>query len=953
MYQLSTVRFLGTFLADPTDVPKVIVDYVARQIGIPDTACLAKYLERRITRHDHAAEIRNAYGYRDFTKQPEHFHLVRWLYVRSWVSAERPSILFDIATSWLVERKILLPGVTTLTRLINQVRERAALRLWRTLASAPNRAQRLRLEELLVIPEGERQSHLDRLRQGPVRVSGPALVAALERFEEIRAIGASRVALGSIPPSRVKALARYAASAWAPTIARMPDDRRIATLLAFSRTLETTALDDALDLFDVLVTEVLAQAERIWKKERLRTLKDLDRAALTLREACRGLLDEDVGDDRVREETFSRIPRDELLDAVSLVETLARPSDERSHKEIVDRYRRVRHFLPKVLETIRFEGTPAGRPVLKAVEFLRWIEGETRPDMSAAPLEFVPRAWKRRVVDEDGNVDRRAYTLCTVQRLQDSLRRRDVFVPDSERWGDSRAKLLHGAEWKSARTKVCQSLGLEPTARKELKALEKVLDDAYRRTVDNLPRNDAVRIDKEDGKDVLVLTPLERLEDSPSLAILREAVSGLLPRVDLPEVLLEMHVRTGFADEFMHVSENEARVSDLPVSICAVLLAEACNIGLEPLVRRGVPALTRGRLTWVQQNYIRAETLTRANARLVDAQTEIPLARSWGGGEVASADGLRFVTPIRTVNSGPNRKYFGSKRGITYYNFTSDQFTGFHGIVVPGTLRDSMFILEGLLEQQTSIRPTEVMTDTAGASDVVFGLFWLLGYQFSPRLADVGGVRFWRIDPDADYGALNGLSRNRVNTDRIAASWDDMLRVAGSLKMGTVSASELIRSLLRSDKPSTLAGAIGDLGRIAKTLYLLAYLDDETYRRRILTQLNRGESRHALARALFHGRRGEVRRRYREGQEDQLSALGLVVNVLVLWNTVYMDAALEHLRQNSAGVDADDVARLSPLEHQNVNFLGQYSFALSESVAEGELRPLRDPEEDYAEASLA
>ena len=79
----------------------------------------------------------------------------------------------------------------------------------------------------------------------------------------------------------------------------------------------------------------------------------------------------------------------------------------------------------------------------------------------------------------------------------------------------------------------------------------------------------------------------------------------------------------------------------------------ACNIGLEPLARRGVPALTRGRLTWVQQNYIRAETLTRANARLVDAQTAIPLAQAWGGGEVASADGLRFVTPVRTVNSGP------------------------------------------------------------------------------------------------------------------------------------------------------------------------------------------------------------------------------------------------------------------------------------------------------------
>ena len=121
----------------------------------------------------------------------------------------------------------------------------------------------------------------------------------------------------------------------------------------------------------------------------------------------------------------------------------------------------------------------------------------------------------------------------------------------------------------------------------------------------------------------------------------------------------------------------------------------------------------------------------------------------------------------------------------------------------------------------------------------------------------------------------------------------------------------------------------------------------------MLTQLNRQEARHSLARAVFHGRRGEVRQRYREGQEDQLSSLGLVVNVLVLWNTIYMNAAVEHLQATGeVEVLEEDLARLSPLEHRNVNFLGQYSFALSETVARGQLRPLRDPGEDYGAASM-
>jgi hypothetical protein len=133
------------------------------------------------------------------------------------------------------------------------------------------------------------------------------------------------------------------------------------------------------------------------------------------------------------------------------------------------------------------------------------------------------------------------------------------------------------------------------------------------------------------------------------LTKLSDQVNGLLPTIDITELLLELHTHTGFADEFNHVSESNARAEDLTVSICAVLLAEACNIGLEPLVKNNIPALTRHRLNWVKQNYFRAETIVRANARLVDYQTTLPIAQKWGGGEVASADGMRFFTPIRTI----------------------------------------------------------------------------------------------------------------------------------------------------------------------------------------------------------------------------------------------------------------------------------------------------------------
>ncbi len=301
-----------------------------------------------------------------------------------------------------------------------------------------------------------------------------------------------------------------------------------------------------------------------------------------------------------------------------------------------------------------------------------------------------------------------------------------------------------------------------------IKSLGHQLDDSrYRQVAARLCENEAVELDVSGPKPRLTISPLASLDEPDSLKRLSKMICDLLPPVDLTELLLEINAHTGFADEFFHASEASARVDDLPVSISAVLMAEACNIGLEPLIRSNVPALTRHRLNWTKANYLRAETITSANARLVDFQATLPLAQIWGGGEVASADGMRFVTPVRTINAGPNRKYFGNNRGITVqlcvrsvFRLSWHRYTGdAEGL--------SIFVLEGLLEQETGLNPTEIMTDTAGASELVFGLFWLLGYQFSPRPADAGASVFWRMDHDADYGVLNDIARGQSDPRKI------------------------------------------------------------------------------------------------------------------------------------------------------------------------------------------
>jgi hypothetical protein len=244
--------------------------------------------------------------------------------------------------------------------------------------------------------------------------------------------------------------------------------------------------------------------------------------------------------------------------AVTTVTALTRPPDDRYYEDLLSRYGQMRQFLPTLLRTVSFDGTAAGRPVLDAVAFLRRIEGQRKPDVSDTPRDVINRDWRSLVLDTDNRVDRHGYTFCVLDRVRDGLRRHDLFVTPSERWADSRAKLLQDVAWETARPNVCRALGRSFDPQVELDALGRQLDTAYRTMATNLPTNTAVRIERTGGRDRLVLTPFDKLDDPPSLLALRVHAAQLLLCIDLPEALLEIHARTGFGNEFTHISESAA-----------------------------------------------------------------------------------------------------------------------------------------------------------------------------------------------------------------------------------------------------------------------------------------------------------------------------------------------------------------------------------------------------------
>ena len=554
-------------------------------------------------------------------------------------------------------------------------------------------------------------------------------------------------------------------------------------------------------------------------------------------------------------------------------------------------------------------------------------------------------------------MDRGAYIFCVLEQFCRHLKRREIYAEASTQVPQPQARLLDGPRWEAVKDDVLASLGLPGNGDTLLASHVTALDQALRYVGGRLAANTDVRVD-EAGK--VHVTSDKAIEEPPSLIDLRKRVAAMLPRVDIGDQILEV---MGWVPEFMQsltaLSGGEPRMAGLDISVAACLTGQALNIGYGPVSGEDVPALDRRRLGHVGRTYLRAANYAVANPHLIARQAGIGFAQALGGGLVAAIDGMRFVVPVPSLFARPNRKYFGPKRGMTWLNAINDQAFGIGHKIVAGTDRDCLHAIDLFFGSGAANLPEVLVTDTGSYSDLVFGIAQLLGVDYRPALADLPDQKGWRAGSGADYGPLNTFARGKLDLGRVRRHWEEILRLIGSIYTSEVSAYDVVRALQRDGHPTALGEAIATYGRIFKTLHILSIIDGEPYRRGIKGMRNLQEGRHALAEKIYHGRRRELFQRYREGMADQLGALGIVLNCVVLWNTVYIDAALNQLRAQGYPVRDEDVARLSPFMRKHVNVHGKYSFAAVAPAdpAKGIIpaRQLRDPDardddEEFAEA---
>jgi TnpA family transposase len=599
---------------------------------------------------------------------------------------------------------------------------------------------------------------------------------------------------------------------------------------------------------------------------------------------------------------------------------LARLEEHGYTDELAARYGDLRKYFRAFLR-LPFQAAQGSAFLLTAIEIVRAIDGGASDALlTTAPRQFIPTSW-RKAVGPAGEPPRRAlWEIALAFAIRDALRSGDLFLAASRRHVAFWNLVMGEREWANVRQDAYSRLSMPARPEDALGALRAAFDTAVGTASTGLPCNLFATIDSGE----LRLRRPDALPITQQVRKLRVAFASSMPQIRIEDMLRQVDQWTGLTRALTPLGGYEPRGDDTYRTLLAAIIAHGTNLGIAAM-SGSIESMTADQLQHASQWFLRETTLKAANKAVVDHHHILPFSRIWGDGSLSSSDGQRFAVQRSSLLGAVYPRYFGYyDQAISLYTHVSDQLSVFATQVISCAPREAGFVLDGLLENDTLLRPQIHTTDTHGFTEQLFGLCHMLGIAFMPRLKDLADQQLYKLDKDADHGPLEPLFRGAVDAALISEQWDQLIRIAASLKDRTAPAHVVLQRLINASPADRVSKALTALGRVCKTIFIPHYIADEPLRRMIHRQLNRGEARHALARWIFFANQGEFRVGDYEEIMNKASCLSLLSNAAVLWNTVQMAGIAQQLRDAGNEIADEELAHVWPLQRTRIIPNGTY-----------------------------
>ena len=948
---LKYFQLLARFPDSPREIPALIISYIASQLKT-STDLYSEYNWQGRSIKNHRAEIRKLFQFRVATISDSE-EMSNWLIEKILPDEQRFESLLQLVYQRFRELQIepLTPGQVerlirssihqhetsfcsqTLSRLTPDIIKQIDILLTTEETSNTENVELEKLHPVLL-----KASDFAFLKTDPGPVGLGSFLTEIEKLKRIRDVGLPTDLFTSISPKLIKIYRQRAATESPYDIRRHPPAIRYTLMAAFCLQRSQEITDNLIELLIQIIQRIGTRAERRINKELVDDFKQVRGKTNLLFRIAEVAIDQPSG--VIQKVIYPVASQQTLRDLVKEYKSTGIAYRQRVHtvmrSSFASHYRRM---IPQLLEVLEFRSNnDIHRPVIQALELLKkYAQSKVRSYDSGEdiPIDGVLKSgWKEILLEKDSDgqerINRINYEISVLQALRERLCCKEIWVVGANRYRNPDEDLP--TDFEQHRQVYYQALTLPEDVETFISDLQQQMASGLEKLERGMPNNPHVTI-IDQGKGLIRLSPFDPVPEPINLKNLKGEINRLWHQTSLLDILKETDLRVDFTRNFKSMGTREILEREtLQKRLLLCLYGMGTNTGLKR-INTGINGEKYHDLLYVRRRYIHKDQLRSAIAEVINAIFEIRLPQLWGEGTTTCAsDSKHFGAWSQNLMSQYHLRYGG--RGVMIYWHVEKKSTCIYSQLKTCSSSEVAAMIEGVLRHCTSMEVKKNYVDSHGQSEVAFAFTHLLGFQLMPRLKRIKIQKLYRpyVGQSDAYPNLMPILTRPINWDLIRQQYDQMIKYATALRLGTAETEAILKRFTRSNDRHPTYRALAELGKVIKTIFLCKYLQNESLRREVNESLNVVENWNNANGFIFFGKGKEIATNRLEDQEIAVLSLHLLQSCLVYINTLMIQEVLSDPAWMNM-MKPDDLRALTPLIWSHVNPYGTFHLNLEERLA--------------------
>ncbi len=946
---LKFFQWAGRFPEGETELTPTIIEYVAQQLNLPPEVMQAYNWAGR-TSSDQRGQIRELLGFHPATLADQD-SLRSWLVQAVLPHEYRPIYLEQLCYQRLRQLHIEPPTQGQLERLVTaalhqyeqaffaataaRLSEEVKAHLRQLIYKKAELATASNLEALDSDAPGRYPLHDLKAGAGDAKITNLKQVA--ERLKLLQQVGLPSDLFAAMPLRFLRQYQQQVAVESISHLQRRHENAQAYVLLAaFCWVRQRELTDQLVDLFIQILNDIRLRAAQRVERELLGDFIRVEGKQQLLYRLAEAMWAKPDG--IIRQVLYPLVGEERLRSLVQEAKTNGTYHRSVQTQVSASYTYHYRQMLPPLLEVLTFRSNNEQyKPLLEALAvvaaYLQEQDAFYPVDQVVPMDDVIQKQWQSWIYQQDKagqqRIRRVRYELCVLQALRDKLRCKELWVEGADRYRNPDEDVP--SDFSAKRAIYYAALALPQAADDFVQQVKRQLEQALQTLNDTLPTNPAVAILPKSGGWIRV-SPLLKQEEPANLRYLKHEIRQRWWMTSLLDMVKEVDFRVGFSDSFPSLTGQERLPrAELQKRLLLCLFGLGTNTGLTS-VSMGPHAVSYANLQYVRRRFVTKEALRQAISRVIDATLAIRQPEIWGEATTwCASDSKQFAAWNQNLLTQWHKRYH--KAGVMVYWHVAKQALCIHSQLKAPSSSEVASMIEGVLRHCTTLHVDRNYVDTHGQSEVGFAFCHLLGFQLMPRFKNLHEQKLSLPDEKAadNYPHLTPVLSKPIDWDLISRQYDEMVKYATALRLGTADAEALLKRFTRTNLQHPTYKALSELGRAIKTIFLCSYLTEEAVRQEIQAGLNVVEHWNSANGFIFYGKHGEVSTNEVDAQEIAILSMHLLQACLVYVNTLMTQEVLAEPAWRQRMTEAD-WRGLTPLFYGHVNPYGVFDLDMAARI---------------------